>query len=487
MISRKAVVILVSSLLPAAAFEWDLESIAPQPPNFDPTAPVRFYDVELDSQGREVVGFIRNGATDDNVQLLTGNTWHMVLNNVRLTTADLVLTRNDQPRFFVYGTPEFTSNLQFVDPTTTAGPLTVTTGSSPLAHFAAIRMNDGNFAVIIGGTIPKMVLVDERGNLLSETPLPQVTGQSTDQLALCQSQDGLIHVAACFRFYDATSGIGNSSLRHLSYSPASSVASSWSTVTANATLGFDQVARRLAIATQSNGEPFIGFWDEIDEIVRGAVRSTGTWSITTIAVGRGDPIEAGLDAAGRPMLAWTDPGNAQTYFSNKSSSLWTGATTLPLSGTAGFAFKGGYLHGFGRSQQLSPAYQYDLIRDRNIGDTDKDGQPYLVEVALRGNPNNPTVRGEIDYSLANGKPAVVFQALAGTSKLSNSTLYSASNSLFYEIQVSDDLKNWVLSDSALDTDVFTINGRTIVTSVQNSNAGAVGSHPFMRVKLVPDL
>ncbi|MEM9478908.1 MAG: hypothetical protein AAGA58_04510 [Verrucomicrobiota bacterium] len=131
----------------------------------------------------------------------------------------------------------------------------------------------------------------------------------------------------------------------------------------------------------------------------------------------------------------------------------------------------------------APAVVSAVPLDRT--DLDDDGIIYVLEDAFLSNPDNPLSRDLPDLNISSsGIMSLSFRAPADTEKVGGTedgTLFSASENLIFNIQLSDDLRNWTQDASLLDTDLFTAGGLGRIVSAKQTNAIGAGAKRHMRV------
>lgn len=368
----------------------------------------------------------------------------------------------------------------------------------PLAGFAnptlvldAIALADGNIAVVtdVNGTRLRVMIWDGE-QIIDSFDTPQLAAGSFSSASIAETSTGGIAVAAWHNSEDA--GIRTYELRYLSAPRPFAGTPSWQAVHSNAQQALEaNITPGVSLAMQPNLLPFIIHSDSIDSTVMSSRFTFFGWETENIDAFPPfhRSLEAYLDDQDRPAAAWTRGGGFDPFTAHRSGSSWSAPEALAHAATTDIgAFatdRDGFLHYSGISEDGGlPIRSYSPL---DTTDLDGDGIVYLLEDGFRSDPDSAASSALPEFEVsAGGHMSFTFEAPSDIKKFNNvenGILISAAESMFFNIQMSDDLATWTQASNLLDTDIFTVNGRKFIVAEQVDPIGG-GAKRYMRVEVL---
>ncbi|MDQ8188751.1 hypothetical protein [Roseibacillus persicicus] len=321
---------------------------------------------------------------------------------------------------------------------------------------------------------------------------PSLSGQgSVADFSAIQASDGDVHMVVMQTYYNYLAELRVFVLKYGTM--IAGVQSSWQEVATYSGAGDENSYRvpscKIGLHPESNAL-HITSWDALTESVNNHYQAGGSWLAYEMFtnVGNLGSIRPHFDELGRLAVVCHEssarPRLAASEFTGAEASYEIPGIETGIGRHAVAVDKLGYLHTVHADEGAVVSLPLDIT------DFDGDGLLYVMEEATRTNPAVPNDGNQpFTFSLSGGRASLTFSGVTGTGKVGNdeSFLRSDEGKMIYEIEGSYDLVNWSANSARWDTEIFTISGRgVVISSQQTSLLSSPLSYPFMRLKVYRD-
>ncbi len=498
-LSRLFIPLALAPPLAAAPLVYQALPDLALPPLTEPDA--RNLSQAIDARGKSSFLLQTGDASDGNIQfdLWTHGAWHSLPSSTSFaplntsTVKTRLIAGPDGTLTSLFAFNGVITGLYGVEwtPSGGVGPLQGIGVSGNFGLLDATALSDGTIAIAttFPGDRQISVAIWDGNSIVESFMTTEDPDGYFDRLTVAETSTGGVAVAAWNAVEDA--GTRTRTLRYLSSARPLSATPSWSTVYSNSEpaseINFSSVAD---LAMQNTTLPFIAHSNSIDDTVMVSRFTIGSgWVHDTVdaSPARTAPFRAYLDDQDRPAVAWTPYGTFQPRSAARNGSSWESPQVLNgISSSVGaFAVDAdGFLHLSGVNESDDTI---ESLSPLDTTDLDGDGIVYLLEDALQSDPNDASSRELPQFDVtASDRMALSFEVPGDTTKLNgteNGILFSASENLIFNIQLSNELESWSQSSALLDTDLFTLGGRRVVVAEQVSPIGD-GARKYMRLEVL---